>query len=167
MTSAPAGGESEVTGQADTGGGGHHRHARNPAGLASEADRPKIRTAVGAAGSNARGNHPAVVPEVDRHQFDGSKYRSYPGRPRVTPELEALILKTAKENSGLRYDRIVGALANLGHRVSDQTVGSDRGLTRRRNQAKTQPGRSSSSRIWRYWPGSTSSPSKCSRGAIW
>jgi transposase InsO family protein len=57
-------------------------------------------------------------------KFDGSKYRSYPGRPRIAPELEALILKMAKENSGWGYDRIVGALANLGHRVSDQTVGN-------------------------------------------
>jgi hypothetical protein len=29
-----------------------------------------------------------------------------------------------RENSGCAYDRIVGALANLGHRVSDQTVGN-------------------------------------------
>ena len=30
----------------------------------------------------------------------------------------------AKENSSWGYDRIVGALANLGHTVSDQTVGN-------------------------------------------
>jgi transposase InsO family protein len=30
----------------------------------------------------------------------------------------------ARENSGWGYDRIVGALANLGHRLSDQTVGN-------------------------------------------
>jgi len=30
----------------------------------------------------------------------------------------------AKENSGWGYDRVVGALANLGHAVSDQTVGN-------------------------------------------
>jgi hypothetical protein len=29
----------------------------------------------------------------------------------------------AKENSGWGYDRIVGALANLGYEVSDETVG--------------------------------------------
>jgi len=30
----------------------------------------------------------------------------------------------ARENSGWGYDRIVGALANLGHHLSDQTVGN-------------------------------------------
>jgi hypothetical protein len=30
----------------------------------------------------------------------------------------------ARENSGWGYDRIVGALANLGHQVSDQTLGN-------------------------------------------
>ena len=57
-------------------------------------------------------------------KFDGSKRRPYPGRPRVAPEIEALIVRMARENSGWGYDRIVGALANLGHRVSDQTVGN-------------------------------------------
>jgi transposase InsO family protein len=57
-------------------------------------------------------------------KFDGSKRRAYPGRPPITPEIEALIVKMARENSGWGYDRIVGALANLGHRVSDQTVGN-------------------------------------------
>ena len=57
-------------------------------------------------------------------KFDGSKHRCYPGRPRIAPELEALVVRIARENSGWGYDRIVGALANLGHRVSDQTVGN-------------------------------------------
>lgn len=56
--------------------------------------------------------------------FDGSKHRSYPGRPRVDPPVEALIIRMAQENSGWGYDRIAGALANLGHRVSDQTIGN-------------------------------------------
>jgi len=55
-------------------------------------------------------------------KFDGSKRRSYPGRPTLDGESEALIVRMARENSGWGYDRIVGALANLGHRVSDQTV---------------------------------------------
>ena len=57
-------------------------------------------------------------------KFDGSKFRTSPGRPRIAPELEALIVRFARENSGWGYDRIVGALANLGHAVSDQTVGN-------------------------------------------
>ena len=55
-------------------------------------------------------------------KFDGSKRRSYPGRPPIDGKTEALIVRMARENSGWGYDRIVGALANLGHRVSDQTV---------------------------------------------
>ena len=57
-------------------------------------------------------------------KFDGSKQRRCPGRPRIGAELEALVLRIARENSGWGYDRIVGALFNLGHRVSDQTVGN-------------------------------------------
>jgi transposase InsO family protein len=57
-------------------------------------------------------------------KFDGSKHRSSPGRPRIASHVEALIVSIARENSGWGYDRIVGALANLGHAVSDQTVGN-------------------------------------------
>ena len=57
-------------------------------------------------------------------KFDGSKHRRYPGRPRIEPKLEALIVQMAKENSGWGYDRIVGALSNLGYMVSDETVGN-------------------------------------------
>src|SRR5258706_16087960 len=57
-------------------------------------------------------------------KFDGSKRRSYPGRPRIDATIEALIVRMARENTGWGYDRIVGALANLGYHVSDQTVGN-------------------------------------------
>jgi putative transposase len=57
-------------------------------------------------------------------KFDGSKRRQYPGRPAIQPEVEALVVRMAKKNTGWGYDRIVGALANLGHAVSDQTVGT-------------------------------------------
>jgi putative transposase len=57
-------------------------------------------------------------------KFDGSKHRSYPGRPPITPETEDLILRFARENPGWGYDRIAGGLANVGHDVSDQTVGN-------------------------------------------
>ena len=57
-------------------------------------------------------------------KFDGSKQRRTPGRPRTDPEIEDLVVRLAGENSGWGYDRIVGALANLGYQVSDQTVGN-------------------------------------------
>ena len=46
------------------------------------------------------------------------------GRPRIYPELDNLVVRLARENSGWGYDRIVGALLNLGHLLSDQTVGN-------------------------------------------
>ena len=57
-------------------------------------------------------------------KFDGSKHRRYPGRPSIEPKLEELIVTMARENSGWGYDRIMGALSNLGDTVSDQTVGN-------------------------------------------
>jgi hypothetical protein len=59
-------------------------------------------------------------------KFDGSKPRQSLGRPRVNPELEALVLRIARENRGWGYDRMVGALQHLGYTMSDQTVGNMR-----------------------------------------
>ena len=57
-------------------------------------------------------------------KFDGSQHRHYPGRPRVDPELEELVLRMARENRTWGYDRIQGALKHLGYTISDQTVGN-------------------------------------------
>jgi transposase len=57
-------------------------------------------------------------------KFDGSRFRQRVGRPRIAEEIERLVVRMAKENPGWGYDRIVGALANLGHRLSDQTMGN-------------------------------------------
>jgi hypothetical protein len=57
-------------------------------------------------------------------KFDGSQQRKAPGRPTIDPDLEALVVRMAQENRAWGYDRIVGALANLGHTISDQTVGN-------------------------------------------
>jgi putative transposase len=46
--------------------------------------------------------------------------------------VEALVVRFARENRGWGYDRIVGALANLGHAISDRTVGN---ILRRHNIA--------------------------------
>jgi putative transposase len=58
------------------------------------------------------------------NKFDGSKFRKSSGRPRVDEETERLVVRMAKGKPGWGYDRIVGAMANLGHRLSDQTVGN-------------------------------------------
>jgi hypothetical protein len=58
------------------------------------------------------------------NKFDGSRFRRSPGRPRVDAETERLVVQMAKENPTWGYDRIVGALANLGQGLSDQTVGN-------------------------------------------
>src|SRR5205085_4549098 len=57
-------------------------------------------------------------------KFDGSQQRKAPGRPTIDQELEALVVRMAQENRSSGYDRIVGALANLGYTISDQTVGN-------------------------------------------
>jgi putative transposase len=55
---------------------------------------------------------------------DSSKPCKAVGRPRMDQELEALVVRMAHENRSWGYDRIVGALANLGYTISDQTVGN-------------------------------------------
>ena len=77
-------------------------------------------------------------------KFDGSQSRRYPGRPRISAEVEELVVRFARENSGWGYDRIVGALANLGHQISDQTVGN----ILRRNNVAPAPKRSETT-TWR------------------
>jgi transposase InsO family protein len=42
----------------------------------------------------------------------------------VDDDIEQLIVRMARENPSWGYDRIAGALANLGREVSDQTVGN-------------------------------------------
>ena len=57
-------------------------------------------------------------------KFDGSRFRKSTGRPPLDEEIERLVMRMARENPSWGYDRIVGAMANLGHQVSDQTVGN-------------------------------------------
>ena len=46
------------------------------------------------------------------------------GRPRVRQIIVDLVLRFAKENPTWGYDRIQGALANVGYRICDTTVGN-------------------------------------------
>jgi hypothetical protein len=47
-----------------------------------------------------------------------------PGRPPTSQEIQDLVVRLARENPRWGYDRIQGALANLGHKISDATVGN-------------------------------------------
>ena len=63
--------------------------------------------------------------ELVARKWDYSKRREKkPGRPPVSEQVTQLVLRMARENPSWGYDRIQGALANLGHDVSDQTVGN-------------------------------------------
>jgi putative transposase len=57
-------------------------------------------------------------------KFDGSQQRKRPGRPKIDADLEALVVRLARENRTWGYDRIVGALRHVGYTISDQTVGN-------------------------------------------
>ncbi|MGB5299764.1 MAG: integrase core domain-containing protein, partial [Thiogranum sp.] len=48
--------------------------------------------------------------------------RTGPGRPRTAQEITDLVLRMARENVSWGYDRIQGALANLGHIIAPNTV---------------------------------------------
>jgi transposase len=58
------------------------------------------------------------------NKSDGSKFRRSVGRPKLDDETERLVMQMAREDPSWGYDRIAGALANLGYRLSDQTVGN-------------------------------------------
>jgi len=63
--------------------------------------------------------------ELVAQKWDYSDRRTKrPGRPPVSDEVKQLAVRFAKENPDWGYDRIQGALANLGHAISDQTVGN-------------------------------------------
>jgi transposase InsO family protein len=48
--------------------------------------------------------------------------RKGPGRPRVEQEITDLVLRMARENASWGYDRIQGALTNIGHNIAPNTV---------------------------------------------
>jgi putative transposase len=54
-------------------------------------------------------------------KYDGSAKRG-PGRPRISNEIETLVVRMAQENRDWGYRRILGAMSNLGHIVGRGTV---------------------------------------------
>jgi len=57
-------------------------------------------------------------------KWNYSERRKSAGRPRVGQEIVDLVVRFARENVTWGYDKIQAALANLGHKISDQTVGN-------------------------------------------
>ena len=62
--------------------------------------------------------------ELVAAKWDYSRRRKKIGRPPASVEIVELVLRMARENPGWGYDRIQGALANLGHLISNTCVGS-------------------------------------------
>ena len=54
-------------------------------------------------------------------KYDGSRKRG-PGRPRISPQIEALVVRLAQENRAWGYRRLQGALAHLGYQVARSTM---------------------------------------------
>jgi hypothetical protein len=54
-------------------------------------------------------------------KYDGSRRRG-PGRPKTAVEIEVLITRMARDNPKWGYTRIQGALNNLGHEISRNTI---------------------------------------------
>ena len=57
-------------------------------------------------------------------KWDHTDKRKNVGRPRIREAIVELILRFAKDNPTWGFDRIQGALANVGDRISDTTVGN-------------------------------------------
>jgi putative transposase len=57
-------------------------------------------------------------------KWDYCKYRKKVGRPSAEKEVVELVVQMAKENPGWGYNRIQGALANLGYKISDTAIGN-------------------------------------------
>ncbi len=57
-------------------------------------------------------------------KFDGSRNRKKAGQPKTEKEIEELVIRFALENPSWGYDKIQGALSNLGYKISDETVGN-------------------------------------------
>ncbi len=62
--------------------------------------------------------------EFVAQKWNYSEKRKSVGRPRIRRVIVDLIVRFAQEKPSWNYDRIQGALANLGYHISDTTVGN-------------------------------------------
>ena len=65
--------------------------------------------------------HPQLV--ANKWDYCGRKEKR-PGRPRTRQVIVDLTVKFAKENPTWGYDRISGALSNIGYHICDSTIGN-------------------------------------------
>lgn len=103
-------------------------------------------------------------------KWDYHQHRKSPGRPPLAAELERLIVRLAQENPTWGYDRIAGAVANLGHRVSDTTVGNvlrAHGLEPTPQRKRSTTWKAFLQAHWDVLSPSTSPPSRSGRAADW
>ena len=77
--------------------------------------------------------------DLVHHKWAAFGQRRGPGRPPLPPEMRALILRLARENSRWGYMRIRGELLKLGHSVAAATIQT----LRRRHQVPPAPRRAS------------------------
>src|SRR5262245_48557502 len=61
-------------------------------------------------------HYPGLVPQACRPEVRWLESPSRPSRPRIRREVEQLIVRMAEENRSWGYDRIAGALTNLGYK---------------------------------------------------
>ena len=62
--------------------------------------------------------------ELIAAKWDYIERRKKIGRPAISADVVELVLRMARENPSWGFDRIQGALANLGHLISDKSVGN-------------------------------------------
>src|SRR5438067_3542974 len=87
-------------------------------------------------------------------KFDGSKARRGPGRPRVTREVEQLIVRMAVENRDWGYDRIAAPwpISDMRFAIKRLAMFCNATLCRRRRSASARPhGRPSFGPTRRCW----------------
>jgi len=108
--------------------------------------------------------------ELVAAKWDYSRRRRKIGRPPASAKVVELVLRRARENPGWGCDGIQGALANLGHLISNTWVGSilkAHGVDPAPVRKRQLSGRASSRPIGMSWTPSTSRQSKSGPRAGW
>src|SRR5215831_12487000 len=97
-------------------------------------------------------------------KFDGSRHRAYPGRPRVSLEVETLVVRLVRETVAGDMTVLwarwpIWGIRSRTKRSATSSVGTI--LLQHRSGVARRPGRSSSGRTWTCWQGPISLPWKC------